>query len=186
MLQNDSWSAELEKIAEILHKAPLEKSIKWGAEVFTFNGKNVVSYGGFRHYFAIWFFNGVFLSDPYGVLVNAQEGKTKSLRQWRFTSIKEIHEKKVLEYVKEAIAVEEKGLKMKPEKFRPAPAPLILSEAFSDDKRLKSAFDKLTPGRQKEYILYLEEARQEKTKQSRMEKIKPMILNGQGLNDRYK
>lgn len=185
-MDNSQWTKELEKIAAILNKAPLEKATKWGSDVFTWNGKNVVSYGGFKNYFAIWFYNGVFLKDKYKVLVNAQEGKTKSLRQWRLTSIDGIDEKKILEYVKEAIEVEKKGLKISPEKFTPVAAPALLEDALSKNRQLKTAFGKLTPGRQKEYILYINEAKQEETKIKRLDKVTPMILEGKGLNDRYK
>lgn len=105
------WSEELSVLASIIQKSPLEKGIKWGAEVYTWNGRNVVSYGGFKNFFSLWFYNGVFLEDKYKVLVTASEGKTKSLRQWRFTSGKEIDEKKILEYIFEAIEIEKKGLK---------------------------------------------------------------------------
>ncbi len=186
MMQNKKWGRELSVIASILSNAPLDKSIKWGAEVFTWDGKNVVSYGGFKDYFAIWFFNGVFLNDTYKVLVNAQEGKTKSLRQWRFKSIEEIDRKKILEYVNEAIEVDKKGLKMQPDKFAPVAPARLLADTLKKDNGLKSAFEKLTPGRQKEYIVYLNEAKQETTKLKRLDKIKPMILKGAGLNDKYK
>lgn len=186
MQTRTQWSEELERLASIISKASLEKSIKWGAEVFTYNGRNVVSYGGFKNFFAIWFYNGVFLKDPYKVLVNAQEGKTKSLRQWRFTSIAEIDGKKILEYIEEAIEIEKKGLKLEPQKFRSIAPPPLLSHALKVDKELQTTFEKLTPGRQKEYIVYLNEAKQEATKLKRLEKIKPMILSGIGLNDKYK
>ncbi|WP_126971034.1 YdeI/OmpD-associated family protein [Gynurincola endophyticus] len=186
MQSTTQWTKELKLLANILNKSGLEKSIKWGAEVFTYEGKNVVSYGGFKNYFTVWFYNGVFLKDKYKVLVNAQEGKTKSLRQWRFTSIDEVEEKKILEYIKEAVEIEKKGLKIKPEKFQPVSLPVLLINAFKAEKTLKPAFEKLTPGKQKEYILYIEEAKQEKTKIARVEKIIPMILGGVGLNDKYK
>lgn len=180
------WTKELAIVASLIAKAPLDKSIKWGAEVFTFNGKNVVSYGGFKNYFAIWFYNGIFIKDEYKVLINAQENKTKSLRQWRFTSIEEIDEKKILEYINEAIEIEKKGLKIKPEKFQPVSPSQLLVDAFTENKKLKTAFEKLTPGKQKEYIIFLNEAKQEATKRNRLEKIKPMIVQGVGLNDKYK
>jgi uncharacterized protein YdeI (YjbR/CyaY-like superfamily) len=186
MQSNTQWEKEIALLASILNKTPLEKSIKWGAEVFTYNGKNVVSYGGFKNYFTIWFYNGVFLKDQYKVLVNAQEGKTKSLRQWRFQSIEEIDENKILEYVTEAIEIEKKGLKIKPAKYKPVPLPQILENEFKKDEALKPSFEKLTPGKQKEYILFIDEAKQESTKLQRIEKIRPMILSGIGLNDRYK
>ncbi len=187
MMQNDTqWENELALIASIIDKTPLDKSIKWGAEVFTYNGKNVVSYGGFKNFFSLWFYNGVFLEDRYNVLVSAQEGKTKSLRQWRFTSKEEIDERKIVEYILEAIEVEKKGLKIKPEKFAPIPLPQLLENALKKDQVLKEAFEKLTPGKQKEYVVYINEAKQETTKHKRLEKIVPMILDGTGLNDRYK
>jgi uncharacterized protein YdeI (YjbR/CyaY-like superfamily) len=186
MQNNNQWTEELELLVSIINKLPLEKTIKWGAEVFTYNGKNVVSYGGFKNFFTVWFYNGVFLKDRYNVLVNAQEGKTKSLRQWRFTSIDEIDEKKITAYIYEAIEIEKKGLKIQAEKFVAIPISEILDNEFKNDKILKAAFEKLTPGKQKEYIVYINEAKQETTKLKRLEKIKPMILNGMGLNDKYK
>lgn len=183
---NPQWAEELVRIAEILAKTGLPAAIKWGAEVFTYNGKNVVSYGGFKNFVSIWFYNGVFLSDPYKVLVTASEGKTKSLRQWRFTSIDQIDEAKILEYVREAVEVEKKGLKLAPEKHQPVEIPEPLATALASDPDLQSAFAGLTSGKQKEYCLYVAEAKQEATKLSRVEKIAPMILLGVGLHDKYK
>lgn len=134
----------------------------------------------------MWFYNGVFLSDPYKVLVNAQEGKTKALRQWRFTSIDAIDEKKVLRYIKEAIKNEESGNVWKPEKQPVPTVPAVLAEQLSSSKNLKAAFDKLPPYKQKDYIEYIQSAKQDTTKVSRLEKIIPMILQGMGLNDKYK
>lgn len=186
MQNNEQWKEELEQIRCIINKLPLQKTIKWGSDVYTFNGKNVVSYGGFKNYFAIWFYNGVFLKDNDKVLINAQEGKTKSLRQWRFTSMAEINETKILKYLNEAIEIEKKGKKLDPEKFKKLDLPLLFSDLFREDKKLKKAFYQLTPGRQKEYILHINDAKQEVTQLKRLEKIKPMILEGKGLNDKYK
>ena len=187
MQKNTKWKNELEKIANIIRKVPeLDATIKWGAEVFTYNGKNVVSYGGFKDFFSLWFYNGVFLKDPYKVLITASGGKTKSQRQWRFASLKDIEEKKILAYIKEAIEIEKKGLKIAPEKFKPIPIPAILKQVLDKKKTFKTAFEKLTPGKQKEYCLYINEAKQEATKIKRVEKITPMILSGQGLYDKYK
>jgi uncharacterized protein YdeI (YjbR/CyaY-like superfamily) len=182
----NQWSEELDRIASILDKFDLFKTVKWGANVYTYNGKNVVSYGGFKNFFTIWFHNGVFLTDKHKVLINAQEGKTKSLRQWRFTTMKEISEKKISDYVKEAIEIEKKGLKITPTRTKTEAIPELFASALKSNKQLKAAFEKLTPGRQKEYLQYLNEAKQEATKLKRLEKIKPMILEGTGLNDRFK
>jgi uncharacterized protein YdeI (YjbR/CyaY-like superfamily) len=185
MLNNGKWKDELDLIASIINKAPLVKTNKWAGEVFTYNGKNVMSYGGFKYHFALWFNNGIFLTDKYKVLVSAND-KTKSLRQWRFTSIDEVNEDKILEYITEAIEVEKRGLKIAPGKFQAVPAPQLLINALEADHSLQNAFAQLSPGKQKEYILYLKEAKQEATKVNRLNKIKPMILNGTGLNDKYK
>lgn len=186
MQNGEKWSEELGILANIISKHPLKKAIKWGAEVFTYNGRNVVSYGGFKNHFTLWFYNGVFLKDKYKTLINAQEGKTKSLRQWRFTSKDEINEKKIDAYIKEAIEIEKKGLRVQPERFIPLPVPDLLAKELKMSKALKAGFEKLTPGRQKEYISYINEAKQEQTKLNRLEKIKPMIKNGTGLNDKHK
>lgn len=153
MQKNEKWIEELAIIATIISKLPIEKTTKWGADVFTYNGKNVVSYGGFKNFFGIWFYNGVFLKDKYKVLVAAQS-KTKSLRQWRFTSKNEIDKKKITEYINEAIEIEKKGLKIKAEKFTPIPISELLETELNKDQNLKTNFEKLTPGKQKVYIVY--------------------------------
>lgn len=179
------WEKELELLEEILNKTELTQTIKWGTPVYTYKGKNIVGFVGFKNHFTLWFYNGVFLSDPYKFLVSAQE-KTKALRQWKFNSIDEIDEKRILEYVKEAIKNSEEGKEIKAEKFKSVEVPELLQNELNLDQNLKSAFEKLTPGKQKEYNIFIDEAKQEKTKISRIEKIKPMILDGMGLHDQYK
>jgi uncharacterized protein YdeI (YjbR/CyaY-like superfamily) len=183
--KNDIWIEELELLRAILVKTQLEVATKWGGEVYTFNGKNVVGIGGFKNYFTIWFFNGVFLQDPKKVLVNAQEGVTKALRQWRFYSKDDIDEKLILTYIHEAIENEKLGKKLAPVKKE-----TILSDFFQKelhaDLELKKGFEKLTPGRQREYLEYIDTAKREETKIARMDKIKPMIISGFGLHDKYK
>jgi uncharacterized protein YdeI (YjbR/CyaY-like superfamily) len=186
MQQHSKWTEELIYLASILDELPLEKQVKWGADVYTFEGKNVVSFGGFKQFCSLWFYNGVFLSDPYGVLVSASEGKTKSLRQWRFTSKSEINAEKIKEYVLEAIEIEKKGLKIKAEKHVPLELNDLLKQAFSIDTSFQLAFENLSSGKQKEYINYINEAKQEATKFSRLEKIRPLVLQKIGLNDKYK
>src|SRR5690554_4244958 len=110
------WEKEIETIRAIIAKTELEETVKWGAPVFTINGKNVVAYAGFKNYFALWFYNGVFLKDEAKVLVNAQENKTKALRQWRFEKGDDFDEKLLLRYIKEAIENEKQGKVWKPQK----------------------------------------------------------------------
>ena len=103
-----NWKEELGALREILLETDLVETVKWGMPVYTLEGKNVVGTGSFKSYFGIWFYQGVFLSDPDGVLVNAQEGKTKAMRQWRMESSAEIDREKILEYVGEAVRNQKK------------------------------------------------------------------------------
>ena len=183
--KTNQWTEELELLKSIINKTPLTETTKWGGIVYTYNDKNVLGIGGFKNFFTIWFFKGVFLKDEKGVLVNANEGNTKSLRQWRFTSREEVNEKEVLKYINEAIEAEKAGLEIKPEK-RETVIPEYLQEELDNSRALKAAFEQLTPFKQREYAEFIETAKREATKLSRMEKIKPMILDGIGLNDKYR
>lgn len=181
--QNDLWEKEIELLKSIVNKTPLVETRKWGGIIYTFNNKNVLGIGGFKSYFGLWFFNGVFLKDDLNVLVSGGE-TTKALRQWRFHSVEEINEKKVLEYIYQAIELEKTGKVHKAEK-----SPLQLSDFFNEfliNENLESAFEKFTLTKKKEFVEYIDTAKMEKTKLSRLEKIKPMILEGIGLNDKYR
>jgi uncharacterized protein YdeI (YjbR/CyaY-like superfamily) len=180
------WAEELGLLKSILDKTDLEVVKKWGIDIYTLHGKNIVGYLGFKKHFALWFYNGVFLNDRYHVLMSADGEKTKAMRQWRFSSIEEIDEKKILEYVREAIQNSINGIELKPEKFTPVKTPELLAKRLKSDKELNAAFKRLTPGRQKEYNVYIDEAKQEATKLKRIDKVIPMILKGIGLNERYK
>lgn len=186
MIQKDLWVEELELLYDIVRKTELEETIKWGAPCFTINGKNVLGLGGFKSYVGIWFNQGVFLKDPLKVLVNASEGKTKALRQWRFQSKKEINPKHVKAYILEAIENAIEGKTIKPEKKKTAELPDELKSALKKDKKLNANFSALTPFKQREYIEYISEAKQEKTRVSRVEKSVSLILEGKGLNDKYR
>jgi uncharacterized protein YdeI (YjbR/CyaY-like superfamily) len=183
--KNNSWSEELAFLKSIIVKTELVETTKWGGIVYVLNGKNVIGIGGFKNYFAIWFFNGVLLEDKKQLLVNAQEGVTKALRQWRFTSKEEVYEADVLNYIKEAIENEKQGKTIKPEKKTP-----ILSEFFQKElnanPELAAAFEKFSAYKQYEFLEYIESAKREETKRSRIEKIIPMILDKIGLNDKYR
>lgn len=183
--KNALWDEAIAQLRAIVLKTELVEAQKWGAEVYTLNNKNVIGIGGFKNYFALWFFNGVFLKDEAKVLVNANEGVTKALRQWRFTSIAELDEKLILRYLNEAIANEKAGLSIKPEK-KEAMQCDFFQAALDKNTALKSALEKLTPFKQKEYWEYMATAKQEKTKVTRLEKIMPMILEGKGFNDKYR
>jgi uncharacterized protein YdeI (YjbR/CyaY-like superfamily) len=161
------------------------ETTKWGGIVYILNGKNVLGIGGFKNYFTIWFFNGALLLDKKKALVNAQEGVTKSLRQWRFSSKEEVDESAVLEYINEAIANEKQGKNSKPQKKEPIISELLQKE-LEADTNLADAFLKFSPYKQYEFLEYIETAKREETKLSRIEKIKPMIKDNIGLNDKYR
>lgn len=147
-IKNEQWTEEIGLLRAIVQKTELVETTKWGGEVYTINNKNVLGIGGFKNYFTLWFWNGVFLKDEAKVLVNANEGVTKALRQWRFTSATEIDEKLILRYINEAIANEKAGLAIKPEKKEALPC-AFFQAALDKNKTLKTAFEKFTPGKQK-------------------------------------
>lgn len=182
--KKSSWKNELELLRKIMLQTGMEETVKWGIPTYTQGGKNVAGLGAFKNHVAIWFFNGVFLKDPEKVFVNAQEDKTKGLRQWRFKSIEEIPAQSVLKYALEAKANQEMGKEIKPEK-RKIEAPKELEDALKSAK-LEDKFDRLTPGKKKEYYEYISSAKRAQTKESRLEKILPLIKAGKGLNDKYK
>ncbi|NDI99183.1 hypothetical protein GWA97_08865 [Flavobacterium sp. LaA7.5] len=179
------WTEELDTLRTIINKTGLIETKKWNSPVFTYNGKNILGLGGFKGYFGLWFFKGVFLKDEAKLLINANEENTKSLRQWRFTSKDEVNEKLIVQYIYEAIEVEKSGLEIKPEKKQTV-IPEHLQAVLDDSPELKEAFTALTPFKQREYCEYIESAKREATKISRMEKCLPNILNSIGLNDKYR
>ncbi|AOW09705.1 YdeI/OmpD-associated family protein [Flavobacterium gilvum] len=186
-MKNEQWDIEVEILKEIIAKTELVETNKWGGCVYVYNNKNVVGVGGFKNFFTLWFFNGAFLKDEKKHLINANEGVTKSLRQWRFTSKDDINEKEILSYIQEAIENKKQGKINKPEKIRTEVIiPDLLQKELDTDSILNEAFLKFSPYKQKEFIEYIETAKREETKISRIEKIKPMILDNIGLNDKYR
>ena len=181
------WGTELDFLKTIIAKTNLVETNKWGGCIYVLNNKNVIGVGGFKNFFSIWFFNGAYLTDKNKRLINANEGVTKSLRQWRFTSKDEIVEEEILAYIKEAIENEEQGKIIKPKKVsNEIVIPELLQKELHSDINLQNAFSKFSPFKQKEFIEYIETAIREETKHSRIEKIKPMILDLIGLNDKYR
>lgn len=180
------WKAELVELRSILRSTGLEETVKWGGPVYTFEGKNVVGIGGFKSYFGLWFFQGALLADRPKVLINAQEGRTKALRQMRFGSADEIDRKLIKAYVKEAIGLAKQGVEIKPDRGKPVTVPAELQAAFRRRGKAKTSFEKMTLGRRREYVDYVASAKRDETKQKRIEKILPMIESGIGLNDKYR
>lgn len=180
------WQKELILLRNIIERTGLKENIKWGTPVYTYQNKNILGLAAFKNYVGVWFFNGALLKDPLNVLTNAQDGKTIAMRQWRFTSSEEIDEKKLLLYINEAIENQKNGIEIKPVRKKEFSIPKLLNKAFEEDKALETAFKALSEFKQKEYSEYIESAKREETKLQRLEKIKPLVFSGVGLNDKYR
>ncbi|HNP20115.1 MAG TPA: DUF1801 domain-containing protein [Fulvivirga sp.] len=180
-----NYLQELKILREILLGCELEETIKWGAPMYTYDGKNIVGIGAFKSYFGLWFFQGALLPDKSKKLINAQEGTTKAMRQWRFESIDEIDKKLIKDYVKEAIANQKAGKMIKPEK-KPLVIPELLKEALASNPELSENFDSMSLSCKREHAEYITDAKKEETQRRRLEKIIPMIRDKKGLNDKYR
>ena len=182
------WQEELVTLRDIMLSTDMEEGIKWNFPVYMVNGKNVAGLGAFKSYFGIWFFQGALLEDTKAKLINAQEGKTHAMRQWRFNSSTEIDESLIRLYLEEAIENQRAGraIQPSPPRKKPLVMPEKLTEALQKTKGAMAAFDSLSLSKKRDYAEYIAEAKRESTKEKRLQKIIPMILQGQGLNDRYK
>jgi uncharacterized protein YdeI (YjbR/CyaY-like superfamily) len=173
-------------LREIILSTGLKETVKWGGPVYTLNDKNIVGLGSFKSYTGLWFYQGAFLNDEAGILINATEGITKALRQWRFTSVDEIDDQLVLKYVNEAIQNQKQGKELKPDRNKPISIPEELSTIFKEDEELLNCFNRFTPGRQREFAYYISEVKTMETRHARIQKIIPLILENIGLNDKYR
>ena len=180
----EKWREEFEKLRMIVLECGLTEELKWGVPCYTFQKKNIVLIHGFKEYCAILFVKGALLKDTMGILIQ-QTQNVQSARQIRFTDVDEIVEMEpVLKaYVNEAIGVEKVGLKVNYKKTADFIIPAELQNKMEEIPALKTAFDALTPGRQRAYIFYFSQPKQSKTRTSRVEKYIPHILAGKGLND---
>ncbi len=184
--EHAEWSAVLEPLRTLLRDSELDETVKWGAPVYVLGKRNVVGLGAFKAYAGLWFHDGSFLDDPDGVLINAQEGKTRGMRQWRFAENDVPDLERVGAYVEAAIQNAKAGKGIQPRRNAQIETPPILAAALAEDPDFDAAFKALTPGRQREYAEHIGSAKREATQESRLAKARPMILAGTGLNDRYK
>lgn len=184
----ESWREALQLLREIFLESELEESVKWGMPVYTLDNKNVAGFSAFKSHVGIWFYQGVLLRDSDNKLINAQEGVTKALRQWRFESANEVrHFRDTIKmYIEEATANQRKGKRVKTDRETKLEIPNELKRAFSEHAGLQNRFNELTAGRKREFADYISEAKRAATRQERIQKIIPLILKGTGLNDRYK
>jgi uncharacterized protein YdeI (YjbR/CyaY-like superfamily) len=178
------WREELEKLRAIILDCDLTEELKWGQPCYTHEGKNILLIHGFKDYCAILFMKGALLEDAKGILIQ-QTANVQSARQIRFTNVREIVKLKTVlkSYIQEAIEVEKAGMKVALKKTTEYEIPEEFQARLDKSAVLKKAFYKLTPGRQRAYLLHFSAAKQSKTREARVDKSVPAILKGKGLND---
>ena len=178
------WKEEYEKLRKIVLDCELTEEFKWMHPCYTFEKKNIVLIHGFKEYCALLFHKGALLKDAHGILIQQTEN-VQAARQIRFTNVQEIVEMETIlkAYIYEAIEVEKAGLEVNFKKTTEFIIPEEFQNKFDEIPALKTAFEALTPGRQRAYILYFSEPKQSKTRESRVEKYMQQILDGKGLND---
>ncbi|MGY3717487.1 YdeI/OmpD-associated family protein [Sutcliffiella cohnii] len=178
------WQEEMEKLRTIILDCGLTEEWKWRKPCYTFQESNVVIIQGFKEYCALMFFKGVLLKDAEGILIKPGES-SQAQRQIRFTDVRDIEEMepKIKSYIYEAIEVEKAGLEVNFKEKTDLIIPEELQNKFDEIPTLKIAFEALTPGRQRAYVIYFSQAKQSKTRETRIEKYIQQILDGKGLND---
>jgi uncharacterized protein YdeI (YjbR/CyaY-like superfamily) len=180
----EKWQEEIKKLRMIILDCQLTEELKWGVPCYTFQNSNIVLIHVFKEYCAILFIKGALLHDVHGLLIQQTEN-VQAARQIRFTNVREIVEMEPIlkAYIREAIEVEKAGLKVNYRKATEFIVPEEFISRLEGVPGLQDAFDTLTPGRQRAYILYFSAPKQSKTRESRIEKWIPQILDGKGLND---
>ena len=178
------WQEAYQKLRKIVLGCGLTEELKWGVPCYTLQKSNIVLMHGFKEYCALLFHKGALLKDTEGILIQQTE-HVQAARQIRFTSVQEIEAlKPVLKaYLYEAIEVEKAGLKVALKKTSEFTVPVEFQSALDENPALKTAFEALTPGRQRGYLLYFSKPKQSKTRVSRVKKSIPQIMDGMGLND---
>lgn len=184
LARTEKWQPEFKKLRAIALACGLAEELKWGQPCYTFQDKNIVLMHGFKEYCALLFFKGSLLKDPKGILIQ-QTKNVQAGRQVRFTSVREIAamEPALKAYIREAIEVEKAGLKVKHKSTADFKVPEEFQSKLNEMPALKTAFNALTPGRQRGYLFYFSAAKQSKTRAERVRKYIPQILKGKGLDD---
>ena len=182
--KDTQWQKEYERMRTIALDCGLTEELKWGCPCYMYQNANIVLIHGFKEYCAYLLFKGALLNDPEGILIQ-QTKNVQSARQIRFTNVKEIakQERTLKAYIYEAIEVEKAGLKVKLKKTADYKIPEEFQIKLNKMPSLRKAFEALTPGRQRAYIFYFSQAKQSKTRESRVEKYMKKILSGKGLED---
>lgn len=178
------WKEEFEALRAIAQSTELVEDLKWGCPCYTYEGKNIFLIHGFKEYCALLFFKGALMKDPDQILIQQSEN-VQAARQIRFTEVQQIHDlkKELRAYMFEAVEIEESGVKVEMKKTKDFEMVEEFQNRLDQDPVLKEAFEALTPGRQRAYLLHFSSAKQSKTREARIEKCIPQILEGKGLTD---
>ena len=181
--QSKQWKSEMNALRTIILDCQLAEDFKWGKPCYSFQGKNIVIIQGFKEYFVLLFFKGGIMKDSKHLLVKMGEN-TQAGRQMRFENVQHILDKKsiIKDYIFEAVEIEERGEKVEIKK-EATPIPEEFQIKLNENPELKSAFESLTPGRQRAYLFHFSATKQSKTRESRIEKSIPNILEGKGMNE---
>ena len=183
----EEHSEKLIQLRDLILKYPFKETIKWGMPTYVYRNRNLVGIGAFKKHVGVWFFQGALLEDAHGILRNAQEGKTKAMRQLHYGSEEEIDEEKLNNYLRQTIENEDKGIFVKFDRdVKSIGLPPELKAALNMDAELQDSFNSLTPGKQKDYAQHIGSAKRDDTRARRLRTIIPMIRQGKGLNDKYK
>ena len=179
-----NWKEEFEQLRRIVLDCELTEELRWGKPCYTLQQSNIVLIHGFKEYCALLFMKGALLKDAHGILIQQTEN-VQAARQIRFTNVREIVEMEPIlkAYIHEAIEVEKAGLEVNYKRTSEFKMPEEFKTKLDEMPALKTAFHALTPGRQRGYLLYFSAAKQSKTREARIEKCMPQILEGKGLDD---
>lgn len=178
------WPEEYKALRELLLQSELKEEFKWYQPCYTINNSNLIMIGGFKEHISLSFFNGAIMKDPHGVLVKPGEN-SQAVRMFKFHSVEQIHQNEAIikEYIQASIDAEKAGLKIDFTEKKELVYVQELQDKINQDPEFKKAFEALTPGRRRAYILFFSGAKQSETRIQRIEKLTPKILDGKGISD---
>ena len=185
--ENAQWQEIIIALKDIIYQTELKETINWGMPTYTLNGKNVITIGAFKNHVALWFIQGVFLEDKYPQLLNAQKGKTKAMRHWRFTKKEDLDTPLVAACIADAIENQKEGKEIKfnnnssKKGRKPLLIPDLLQEVLDANLEVKNQFESLKLTQKRNLCNFINQAKRLETKQKRIKRIIPLILEGKGI-----
>lgn len=180
------WEEQIKVLRNLLTSFPFTENIKWGTPVYTLEDKNLIGIAAFKNHISLWFYQGALLKENTALLQDARDGQTQALRQIKFEEGSALDTEVLRKYIEETIKNKRDGKTVVFKKPKEVTLPKEFNIEFEKDKDLRTYFQNLSPGKQREYAAYISEAKREETKQKRIKKIIPLIKSGKGLNDKYR